>query len=66
MSVKAPVKWAQRKDRVYLVIDVQDLKEEKIELLDTQLSFIGTASGQKYTVDITFFDEIDPKVGCWD
>ena len=31
----APVKWAQRKDRVLLIIELRDVKDQKIELSAT-------------------------------
>ena len=35
----APVKWAQRKDSLYLTISLSDVKEHKIELTPEMLTF---------------------------
>eukprot|EP01118_Nematostelium_gracile_P000386 TRINITY_DN1040_c0_g1_i1.p1 TRINITY_DN1040_c0_g1~~TRINITY_DN1040_c0_g1_i1.p1 ORF type:complete len:164 (-),score=59.53 TRINITY_DN1040_c0_g1_i1:73-564(-) len=54
-----PVVWAQRKDQVFLSIDLQDVKEPKIELESTKLKFSGTSGGKSYACDLEFFKEID-------
>ena len=56
----APIKWAQRKDRVFLTLGVQDVTGETISLTDSKLVFSGTSgSGVSYSTDIEFFEEID-------
>lgn len=55
-----PVVWAQRKDTIYLGIDLQDVKEEKITLESTKLTFKGKSQGKNYEVTIEFFDEVNP------
>ncbi len=40
MSVNtAPVKWAQRKDSLYVTISLSDVKEHSIELTEDKLIF---------------------------
>jgi len=56
----APVVWAQRKDQIFLSIDVQDVKDEKIKLEPTKLTFSGNSGAKKYTSDLEFLKEIDP------
>mmetsp|Transcript_18316 Transcript_18316/g.25664 ORF Transcript_18316/g.25664 Transcript_18316/m.25664 type:complete len:168 (+) Transcript_18316:44-547(+) len=56
-----PVLWAQRKDTVYLCLDLQDVKEEKITLEATKLNFKGKSHGKDYEVNIEFFDEVNPQ-----
>merc|ERR1712065_104451 len=59
-TVHAPIKWAQRKDRVFVTLGVQDVTGETISLTETKLSFSGTdGSGVGYATDIEFFEEID-------
>jgi len=59
-SNTAPIKYAQRKDSLYLTIALPDVKDEKIVLTDTELKFDGTANGDKpYTVSIEFFKAVD-------
>lgn len=35
----APVKWAQRKDSLYVTVDLPDVKDEKVALTDKSLKF---------------------------
>ena len=35
----APVKWAQRKDALYVTVDLPDVKDEKVTLSTTNLTF---------------------------
>jgi prostaglandin-E synthase len=56
-----PVLWAQRKDKIFLTIDVQDVKNPKIELTEKHLNFEGTAQDKHYHVEIEFNKEINPQ-----
>lgn len=61
-STKAPaVIWAQRNDKVFLTINIEDAKETKINLEANKLHFsaLGGSEGQKYEVTVEFFKEID-------
>jgi len=42
-----PVQWAQRKDTLFVSLDLQDVKEEKINLENDKLNFSGTCGGKK-------------------
>jgi len=53
------VVWAQRKDQVFVSIDLQDVKDPQIVLEPTKLSFKGTAGGKHYETDLELFQEID-------
>mmetsp|Transcript_9396 Transcript_9396/g.23061 ORF Transcript_9396/g.23061 Transcript_9396/m.23061 type:complete len:197 (+) Transcript_9396:127-717(+) len=55
----APIKYAQRKDSLYLTIALADVKDEKIVLTDTELKFKGTSGDKPYEVNIKFFKEVD-------
>ena len=55
------VMWAQRKETLYLCIDLQDVKEEKITLEATKLNFKGKSQGKNYEITIEFFDEVNPQ-----
>jgi len=57
----APVVWAQRKDQIFVGIDVQDVKNEKITLESNKLTFSGTSKDKHYTASLELFGEIDPK-----
>lgn len=67
------VKWAQRKDRLYLTIDVQDCKAPKLDLSNDEsgehgkLVFRGEGAGAShshekdlYALDLTLCNAIDP------
>lgn len=51
----------QRKDKLFLTIDVQDVKDAKVELTATHLKFTGSAQGKDYNLDLEFFKEINPE-----
>jgi len=55
----APIKYAQRKDSLYLTIALADVKNEKIVLTDTELKFEGNSGDKPYQVNIEFFKEVD-------
>jgi cytosolic prostaglandin-E synthase len=48
----APVKWAQRKDSLYVTISLADVKDHKIELTDRKLTFSGKSGEQAYHLDL--------------
>jgi hypothetical protein len=39
MALLAPIKWAQRKDSLYVTIALSDVKNEKLELTKDKLVF---------------------------
>ncbi|CEG49677.1 HSP90 co-chaperone p23 [Plasmopara halstedii] len=55
----APVKWAQRKDALYVTVDLPDVKDEKVSLNSKNLTFKGTSNGKVYEVTLDFFKEVD-------
>lgn len=57
-----PIKWAQRKDRVFLTIEVRDIKGEKVDLQPESLKFSGVSDGQTYEFNLNFFDEVSVEV----
>mmetsp|Transcript_6493 Transcript_6493/g.8221 ORF Transcript_6493/g.8221 Transcript_6493/m.8221 type:complete len:214 (+) Transcript_6493:125-766(+) len=58
-SNTAPIKWAQRTDSLYITIAIPDVKDETIDLTDTELHFKGTSEGKLYEVSIKFYESID-------
>lgn len=58
----APVKWAQRKDSLYITIGLPDVKDHKIDVTDTSLSFSGTSNSVPYAANLEFFEKIDATV----
>mmetsp|Transcript_28788 Transcript_28788/g.43201 ORF Transcript_28788/g.43201 Transcript_28788/m.43201 type:complete len:150 (-) Transcript_28788:123-572(-) len=57
----APIKWAQRSDSLYITIALQDVKEESIDLSDSELKFKGKSNDKEYEVNIEFFKSVDAK-----
>ena len=55
------VKWAQRKDCIYLTIDVFDVLDENVQLDNSHLSFSGTrrSDNAHFAVDLKFFAPIN-------
>jgi len=59
----APVMWAQRKDSVYVTINVPDVdaKAATVKLTADKLVFSGKSNGKDYSVDLEFFADVDPE-----
>jgi len=57
------VLWAQREDKVFLTIAVEEIESPEIKLEENTLSFSGLAkNGQKYELNVEFFKSVDTKV----
>jgi len=63
--IRPPVRWAQRKDIVYLQFDLSDVKNEKIVLSENKLSVSCSSEGKSYEVEIEFFDEVTKEGSKW-
>ena len=50
----APLKWAQRKDSLYVTISLADVKDHSINLTEKNLTFTGSSSEKKYSLDLEF------------
>ncbi len=50
----APVKWAQRKDSLYVTISLADVKDQKIDVTSKKLTFTGTSGGKSYSLNLEF------------
>jgi prostaglandin-E synthase len=50
----APVKWAQRKDSLYVTISLPDVKDHKVDLTNDKLTFHGTSNGKEYNLNMEF------------
>jgi len=57
------LKWAQRKDKLYLTINVIHSKTPTIEIKGKKMKYEGTDGTKNYSFDIELFDEIDTGVG---
>ena len=61
MSIKQfpTLKWAQRKDKLYLTINVVHSKKPTIEIKGKKMKYEGTDGTKNYSFDIELYDEID-------
>merc|ERR1711976_4156 len=57
------VVWAQRNDKLYLTINLEDCKDPTIKLEEDKLYFLSKAGADKkeYEVSIEFFKPINPE-----
>ena len=53
------LKWAQRKDKLYITINVVHSKKPKIEINGKKIKYEGTDGTKNYSFDIELYDEID-------
>lgn len=63
MALLPTVVWAQRSDKLYVTIDVQDVKDQTVDLEDAKLTFKGKAGseGKDYALELNFLNEVDSK-----
>jgi prostaglandin-E synthase len=53
------IKWAQRKDKLFITIDATEVKDPKIDILDGRiLKFEGSNSEHVYSLEIELYDEV--------
>ena len=53
------LKWAQRKDKLYITINVVHSKTPKIEINGKKMKYEGTDGTKNYSFEIELYDEID-------
>jgi len=59
MALCPIVSWAQRKESVFLTVDISDVTELKVELEEESLKFSGKSKGNIYEFYLEFEDKID-------
>lgn len=59
------IKWAQRKDRIFLEVQLRDIKDEKIELNENSLTFSGDSDKHKYGFSFEFHSSINKEESKW-
>ena len=55
------VSWAQRKDKVFVNIQLEEIEDETITVNTKTLIFRGTSRGVKYGVDLEFYQDVIPE-----
>ena len=59
------IRWAQRKDFVYLKVDIDGAVNPQVKLDSKSLSVAAVgANGRHYTIVMTFLNEVVPEVKC--
>ena len=53
------LKWAQRKDKLFITINVIHTKKPLIEIKGKKMKYSGTDGNKNYSFDIELYDEID-------
>src|SRR4051812_44773549 len=54
------VKWAQRKDKLFITIDVVEIKNPVIDIVDGKtLKFSGSDKDTNYAFELELFEEVD-------
>ena len=62
MATTVPlVLWAQRKDRILVSIQLEDVSSEQIFVDTTKLTFSGQSHGISYAIDLEFHSNIVPE-----
>jgi prostaglandin-E synthase len=53
------IKWAQRKDKIFITVDVVEVKNPQIDIIDGKiLKFQGSDSKHSYAFELEFYDEV--------
>lgn len=59
------VKWAQRKDRIFIELHLMDIANEKVDLTSTHLHFQGESGKNKYSFSLELFEEVVVEESKW-
>ncbi|KAM7457703.1 Hsp90 co-chaperone [Blastocystis sp. ATCC 50177/Nand II] len=59
------MKWAQRKESVFVTISVGGITDPKVDITPSTLSFAGKTKDNEYAVTLSFYKDIDPKTSKW-
>ena len=59
------VKWAQRKENVFIEVGLRDIADEEIKLTATSIKFKGKSDKKQYGFELEFFDEISEEESKW-
>jgi len=61
-AVVPEFKWAENKDKIFLTLEVQDVKDVKVDMKEDRVTFSGKGSGDKeYAVDLKLKKKINPE-----
>lgn len=61
-SLCPQVLWAQRKENIFITVDVQDAQDLKIDLEEQSLKFHGKSGENVYEFSLVFPEKVDKEV----
>jgi hypothetical protein len=59
MAVPAPIRWAQRKDKVLVTVGVIDVRDPVLKIEGGNFTFSGTAGQTAYANNVELYSDID-------
>ena len=60
------IKWAERKDKLFITIDLDDVKDAKIDITESNhLTFSCSSAGKVYSLDLELYGEVDKSNSKW-
>ena len=65
MSKHPNLKWAQRKDRVFVEVQLRDAKNEKVDLKPNSLGVEGESDGVPQSFSIELYGDVVPEKSKW-
>lgn len=67
MATHVPnIKWAERKDKLFVTIELTEVKDPKIDIIDEKiLTFTGVADNKTYELKLELFDEVVKSESKW-
>uniref|UniRef100_A0A7S0F8W5 CS domain-containing protein n=1 Tax=Pyrodinium bahamense TaxID=73915 RepID=A0A7S0F8W5_9DINO len=65
MALQPDVLWAQRKDSLYVTIDLKEVQDMKVSLEAEKLSFSGKVEGSLYEFSLEWFAPIKKDESKW-
>jgi|JI9StandDraft_1071089.scaffolds.fasta_scaffold67399_3 hypothetical protein len=65
-ELRPNIKWAERKDRLFVTIELNEVKDPKIELTeDNRLKFSGASEGKNYSLDLELYKDVNVAESKW-
>ncbi len=61
-SLHPIIKWAQRKDKIFIEVGLRDIQGESVNLTPTAIAFTGDSAGKKYAFSVELLEEVVPEV----
>ena len=60
------IKWAERKDKLFVTIDLDEVKNPFIDITeDNHLIFKGSSNGKEYSLDLELMGEVNKEESKW-